>query len=229
MVKLIDESSKEAFIDYCRKFIQSMTILFLPSETFVADEDHPSVILLDRNDEVIGAASLILEGRYRSLRRGRFMILHSKSSMTDAYRSLLTPLLSKISGIDEVYLFVSLGKPVESILKEIDFKVERYSFVLKRRLISSSLETPEEIDFTTFDLEKRGETFCKIINSAFAKLAGHFDIDPDWLRSNLSISTVPDSGIQLLYKENEPVGLFFSEINSERLLEIGPLALLPGF
>ena len=131
------------------------------------------------------------------------MILHSKSSMTDAYRSLLTPLLSKISGIDEVYLFVSLGKPVESILKEIDF--------------------------TTFYLEKHGETFCKIINSAFAKLAGHFDIDPDWLRSNLSISTVPDSGIQLLYKENEPVGLFFSEINSERLLEIGPLALLPGF
>ena len=199
------------------------------SETFVADEDHPSVILLDRNDEVIGAASLILEGRYRSLRKGRFMILHSKSSMTDAYRSLLTPLLSKISGIDEVYLFVSLGKPVESILKEIGFKVERYSFVLKRRLISSSLETPEEIDFTTFDLEKHGETFCKIINSAFAKLAGHFHIDPDWLRSNLSISTVPDSGIQLLYKENEPVGLFFSEINSERLLEIGPLALLPGF
>jgi len=90
MVKLTDESSKEAFIDYCRKFIQSMTILFLPSETFVADEDHPSVILLDRNDEVIGAASLILEGRYRSLRKGRFMILHSRASMTDAYRSPYT-------------------------------------------------------------------------------------------------------------------------------------------
>ncbi|CCU84442.1 GCN5-related N-acetyltransferase (fragment) [Mesotoga infera] len=54
---------------------------------------------------------------------------------------LLTPLLRKISGIDEVYLFVSSEKPIESILKEIGFKVERYSFV-KRRLISSSLETP---------------------------------------------------------------------------------------
>ncbi|MCP5457588.1 MAG: hypothetical protein H7A29_07055 [Thermotogae bacterium] len=47
MVKLTDESSKEAFIDYCRKFIRSMAILFLLSETFVAAEDHPSVILLN--------------------------------------------------------------------------------------------------------------------------------------------------------------------------------------
>ncbi|CCU84443.1 GCN5-related N-acetyltransferase (fragment) [Mesotoga infera] len=49
------------------------------------------------------------------------------------------------------------------------------------------------------------------------------------MRGNLSNSTVPDYGIQLLYEENETVGLFFSETSSERLLEIGPLALLPGF
>lgn len=40
---------------------------------------------------------------------------------------------------------------------------------------------------------------------------------------------VPDSGIQLLLKGNEPIGPFFSEINEDGHLEIGPIAVLPRF
>jgi len=202
---------------------------YLPSAEFVADEDHPSVILSSEDGSLVGAASLMLEEHYRKARKGRFMIFHSVTSHVEAYRSLLNAIKDMISEIDEVYLFVSPKQPIQSILEEIGFSLERYSFILKRKREKVSLEIPEEINFIDFDPETHGEIYCNIINLAFAEIAGHLDINQEWLRRYLLRSNVPSSGIQLLIRVNEPIGLFFAEVNEDELLEIGPLAVLPSF
>ncbi len=95
---------------------------------------------------VIGAASLILEEPYRKAGKGRFMIFHSETSQVGAYRSLLNFISGMISEVDQVYLFVSPGRPVQKILEEIGFSIERYSFVLKGGLEHVSLDIPKEIN-----------------------------------------------------------------------------------
>ena len=229
MIKKVEDSILKSFIEYSRRVGPEHDDSYLPSDDFVADERHPSVALLNEEGKMIGAASLILEDHYRKARKGRFMIFHSVTSQAEAYRSLLNAIKGMISEIDEVYLFVSPEQPIQSILEEIGFSLERYSFILKRRLHSVSLEIPNEIHFVDFDPETHGEIYCNIINLAFAEIAGHLDIDQEWLRRFLLRSNVPSSGIQLLIKVDEPIGLFFSEVNEDGLLEIGPLAVLPNY
>lgn len=229
MIKKIENSDLRVFIEYCRVFGPEHDSSYLPSDEFVADENHPSVMLSREDGSLVGAASLILEDHYRKARKGRFMIFHSVTSQVEVYRSLLDAIIGMISEIDEVYLFVSPEQPIQSILEEIGFSLERYSFILKRKQERVSLEIPEEIHFIDFDPETHGEIYCNIINSAFAEIAGHLDINQEWLRRFLLKSNVPRSGIQLLIKVNEPIGLLFSEVNEDGLLEIGPLAVLPSF
>jgi len=157
------------------------------------------------------------------------MIFHSVTSHVEACRSLLRAMKDMISEIDAVYLFVSPEQLIQRILEEIGFSLERYSFILKRKREKVSLVIPEEINFIDFDPETHGEIYCNIINSAFAQIAGHLDIDQEWLRRFILRSIIPSSRIQLLIKVNEPIGMFFSEVNEDGLLEIGPLAVLPSF
>lgn len=231
MVVRVSNSNLVQFISYCRRYGVENDDSFLPDEDFSPDDDHPSFLLYDEQSRLCGAASLILEEHYRKARKGRFMIFHSIEPLTDNYRALLSELLSCVKELDSVYLFISPGDTMQQILEGLGFGIERYSFLMIRRDCTvSPLEMPKNSFFVPFDERIHRDLYCKIINEAFGRIAGHFDITPERVSIITDGANIPTGGIQLLYLDGGvPAGLFFSEINEEGMLEVGPIAVLPQY
>jgi len=230
LVERVGEGNLKDFLSYCQKYGGEHDDSYLPGDDFTIDDDHPSFLLYDEDLSVCGAASLMLEEQYRRAGKGRFMIFHSIQSEPAGYRSLLEAVLAEATGVvSNVYLFVPPGPKIQRVLEGLGFEIERYSFVMKRKMTNIQVPVQEGVDFVTFDEREDGELYCHIVNSAFKKIAGHIDIKPDRVSAMIEKYNIPAEGIQLLYFEGTPVGLFFSEITEDGMLEIGPIAVLPEY
>jgi mycothiol synthase len=218
------------FLSYCQKYGGEHDDSYLPGDDFVIDDDHPSFLLYDEDLRVCGASSLMLEEQYRRAGKGRFMIFHSTQAELAGYRSLLEAVLAEATGVvRSVYLFVTPAPEIQRVLEELGFEIERYSFIMKRKMTNTEVHLQEGVSFVTFNEREHRELYCHIVNSAFKKIAGHIDINPGRVSAMIEKYNVPAEGIQLLYFEGTPAGLFFSEIIEEGMLGIGPIAVLPEY
>ncbi|MDD5745293.1 MAG: GNAT family N-acetyltransferase [Mesotoga sp.] len=230
MIERVTEGNMKDFLSYCQKYGGEHDDSYLPGDDFAIDEDHPSYLLYDEDRRVCGASSLMLEERYRRARKGRFMIFHSTQSGLDGYRGLLEAILAEATeAVRSVYLFVPPGPEIQRVLERLGFEIERYSFVMQRKMTDFEIPVQEGISFVAFNEREHRELYCRIVNSAFKKIAGHIDIRPEWVSAMIEKYNIPAEGIQLLYFEGTPAGLFFSEITEDGMLEIGPIAVLPEY
>jgi mycothiol synthase len=231
IIKVSNHTLKE-FILYCQKYGKEHDDSFIPGESFFPDDDHPSFLLKNSNDEIVGAVSLILEEPFRKAKKGRFAVFHCTENIADNCRKSLNEILPYTSGLDKLYLFVPEKENIEKILKEIGFVFERQSYLMKRESNNvPSIKLPAEYFFKAFDFDKDAEIYCDIVNKSFSSMAGHIDIDPSNFRKLLTETENPDNGIQFLYHKKIPVGVVFTEFDEslEDSISIGPIAVSPEY
>lgn len=232
MIKKVSNHNLKEFILYCQKYGKEHDDSFIPGENFVIDDYHPSFLLKNSDDEIVGAVSLILEEHFRKAKKGRFAIFHYTENIADNYRKLLNEILAYASDLDKLYLFVPEKENIEKILKEIGFVFERQSYMMKRELgDNASIKLLDEYTFRTFDFDKDAEIYCDIVNKSFSSMAGHIDIVPSNLIKLLRETENPDNGIQFLCHKEIPIGIVFTEFDEslEDSISIGPIAVLPEY
>ncbi|TYB98257.1 MAG: GNAT family N-acetyltransferase [Kosmotoga sp.] len=232
MIVKVSSYNLKKFILYCKKYAKEHDDSFIPGDNFVPDYDHPSFLLMGKEDEIVGAASLILEEPFRKAKKGRFMVFHCLDETVDNYRKLLNSVLPNCSELDKLYLFVPEKKHTEKLFKEIGFTFERQSYLMKRELGEIPIiKLSDTYSFRNFDCEKDAEIYCEIINKSFSNMAGHITIDPPNLRKLLNETKSPDNGIQFLCYKDVPIGLVFTEFDNtlKDCISIGPVAVLPEY
>lgn len=233
----VNDALKNDFIEFCQKHSKINDDSFSPGMDFIPDEDHPSFVICNKQNEIIAASSLILERPYRLNKKGRFMIFYSIFDDFGIYKKMLIELIRSIDEINNLYLFTRQRPDREDfceILEHLGFKIERYSFVLKRKdIFEINYELPNNLYFKNYDdsINDR-ENYCKIINKSFAHLEGHYDVIPSDLDRIFKHCNVPENGIVFLYKNSKPIGLVFTEIEAngddKETLFIGPIAVIPN-
>jgi len=235
IVNLVPNNLQE-FINYCKKYKQEH------DESFLSDmeldsfniKDNPTVLLMDENNNITGAASLMLTQPFKANHKARFRILHSTEASIEAYKPMLEALLKDINNIDYIYAFLPETKGcVGTIFKDLGFTIERYSWALK---ISS-----DEIKHSAFPSGFRVEPFvegrdeaiwCNIVNESFKHIAGHTDITPDMININRDSEEYIENGMLVLWDNHRATGLIEVSKDIEDGEEcgyIGPLAILPEY
>lgn len=208
-VSYLEEQRIGDFIDYCNRYCKEHDESFLPDKGFKPDEENPTYILLDDKDAIIGTVSLIVTHGFKSSRRGRFRIMHTTQRSLEAYRMLLDAILEHTKDIDNIYLFIQENRKddVGRILESLDFAVQRYAWHLERPCQGGAApDFPAGYELRPLRWDEDEPIWQRINSITFAKLAGHVDMTVDDVKKLRSEETHLDSGMLLLWKDDEPVG-----------------------
>ena len=169
------------------------------------------MILLDEQDEVRGAASLMLAPAYREMGRARFRICLAESAREDDYRTMLGALLPIEEDFKVSYCFLSdRATATERIVIALGFRVERRSWLLGRALDAPiAVQLPPGLPLVPFEPADpiHLRHWCEIINDAFEGMAGHSTMTPAALAQSLDPAAVFPGGDQLLYEGSRAIGL----------------------
>ncbi len=224
------------FIEYCKAHRREHDESYLDDVSlneFVPDEDNPTYLLRGDTGELLGTASLMLGGSYRKNKRGRFRILHAQARSFQAYSALLNAILKDLAGIESIYLFLPEERTdVCDILKQLEFLIERYAWVLTR-----NGETP--VPPHTFPEGYRMEhlrtgmdeqRWCNISNSAFSVFSWHTELTPKMVKASEESYEKLGGGLYMLWDRETPIGILQVEaFMDEKRAEIGPIAVLPQY
>ena len=82
--------------------------------------------------------------------------------------------LNAYRGPDKVFLFVPVvNKKLAELIEELEFAVERYSFVLVREDVEMpALALREDYEIRPFKSGRDEEVWCEVRNAGFANLQG---------------------------------------------------------
>ncbi|WP_075619818.1 GNAT family N-acetyltransferase [Paenisporosarcina indica] len=227
------------FISYCKKHKQEVDDSFLYDEDlkdFVPNVDNPTYIISNQHGEIIAAASLIIEDYFRRGSKARFRIFHSELEEIACYDMLMKQILKHTGGLDKVFLFVQLTNgALKKFMEELNFTVERYTFVVVREEMDVPPYTlPEGYEIMTFRQGMDERTWCEVRNAGFAKLLGSETplIQADVERM-LSSEEHIEEGMLILYEKERPVGVVRGsqedDFESTPIMNFGPLAIIPEY
>jgi mycothiol synthase len=230
----VTHTNESLLIAYTRDHGREHDDSYLPGRDFALSPQYPSCLLLE-DGEVVGAACLMRNRRYLSVRKGRFAIFHSTKKDQEAYSLLLEAFQPHLKGLDSVHLFLPTQlTETRTILEELGFRIERFSFVLER-----PSDGIEEVEFPpgymVTPLESSNEEgirhFSEILNQAFQDLAGHTPSLPRDIQVWFDYEGYLPGGICLLKKGAEPVGTVCVTIESEnpRAAELGAFGIAPDY
>lgn len=228
-----------AFLAYCATHRFDHDESFLDEHSlslFAAGADEKTVILLDGEDAVRGAASLMLAPAYREAGKARFRIFHAESARESDYRAMLEALLPLEKEFRASYLFLSDRAPVtEGIVAALGFTIERRSWLLGRGL-DAPVDTrlPPGLRLVSCDPADRGsvDAWCHIINDAFHGMAGHSTMTPEDYSRSLDPAAVLPGGDLLLHEGSLAIGLVavrkdVDEPDAGQVF-LGPIAVIPA-
>lgn len=231
----LENTRRNDFINYCVKYRFEHDSSFLYDDDlndFMPGKENPTCILIDNNDNVIGAASLLLASQYKNKHRSRFRIFHSSVTTLEAYKLLLDTVIKDLDGIEDIFLFIPENKSdAGDILKKLDFSIQRYAW----SLIRSNEDIPQPVfpDGYTVKPFRKGKdeiAWCNINNAAFSIFSWHTDITPERVKFDEAYDTYIYNGALMLWKDEEPIGIICVEKDPEDgMSEIGPIAILPQY
>jgi mycothiol synthase len=227
----VTDNNKEELIKYAAAFGAEHDGSYLPGRDFDLSEETPSYVLM-KNDKVVGAVTLMRTKRFLSVNKGRFSIFHTVLNTVEAYTKLLEAIRPHIQDLDNIFLFIS-EKKVETagILKELGFKVERYSFILENR----DPQSPEAVfpeGISVYPLDPADQAgiiqFVDCLNQEFKDLAGHTTNTADDLLTWFEDQSYLEGGLCLLKKDQEPIGTIammrdLDDMNAGEILAFGIL------
>lgn len=107
-VEALSNERLNEFIAYCKEHRSEIDDSFLYEEDlkeFKPDEENPTYIVLNDGNEIVAAASMIIDDYNRRGRKSRFRIFHSKADHTEYYDMLLKALLKHTAGMLRRYHF----------------------------------------------------------------------------------------------------------------------------
>ncbi len=227
------------FISYCKTFGREHDESYISDEdlspdTFEIGEDEPAYILLSDANQLIGAASLMLED-YRHNRTGRFRIFHVLSQKADEYQLLLKAILSHCSNLDWVYLFLPENRhDARNAFEQAGFTIQRYSWLMQRpHREVGDFTFPVGFHLHPFDVTRDVEAWCDVRNAGFKDLLGQMDIFPEQVVRMVEEQGYFKEGMLILCNDEEPVGTVrvTEEVNdnNKRIGFIGGLAIVPKY
>lgn len=237
-VEVLESNRVEEFIAYCRKHRGEVDDSFLYDEDlkeFEPNAENPTYIVVDDNEQIIAAASLIINEYHRRGKKGRFRILHSEVPEAEIYNMLLQAILKHTEGLDKIFVFMHTDDSAAiEIIEELKFTIERYSFFLVREdLEVQSFKLPEGYEIAPFKVGEHENAWCQIRNSAFAKLKGsETPITPGMVSKMISDSDSIEGAALLLYHEERSVGVIrgaLDEYEGTQTMNIGPVAIIPEY
>lgn len=231
--KLSHERLSE-FLEYCEKYGREHDESYLPDEKFVVNEDNPTYILLNHDEKIVGAVSLIMTPPFRITGKARFRIFHSIADDIEAYKLLLNAVRNHVKGIETVYLFLPKEKSkTGEIFIKLGFRITRYSYYMERcdkESVKSNF--PKGIELRPVREGVDEIVWCDIINECFANLAGHVHCTQDKVIEMLSDEELIKDGMKILWDGDKAIGtLCVSAEESEGILFafIGAVAIISEY
>lgn len=237
-VEYLDTERLDDFISYCKKHRMEIDESFLYDAdlaVFKPDDENPTYIVIDVNGRLVGAASLIIDDYHRRGRKARFRILHSEVEDSQCYSLLMQALRKHMEGLEKVFIFIPLeNKPLMEQIAELNFTVERYSYLLVREDMDvPSFTLPENYEIRSFKPGIDEEKWCEVRNESFAKLQGsETPVTPEMVVKMISARDYIEDGMKILFHKDKPVGVVRGsndEYEDSPIINIGPLAILPEY
>jgi mycothiol synthase len=244
------ETFREAFLGYCRQNRHRVDDTWLGEESldaYMPDGDNPSLLLME-GDTPVGAASVMVHAQMRRAGEARFRILCHQGDNPDAYAVMLQALREQVPHLpDELgtegerdishwFVFVPDGQNAQNLCLEANgFSVYRTSHILVRNPAPlPEVACPAGVSFRPFLAGQDEQIYCDIRNAAFATLKGsEAPLLPEDVADITGEYGALPGGIVFLCQDGVPIGVVRamrddSDAELGELLEIGPLAILPG-
>ncbi|MGG1676944.1 GNAT family N-acetyltransferase [Neobacillus sp. NRS-1170] len=237
-IEALKSARVKDFVVYCKKHRKEVDDSFLYDEhlkRFEPDSENPTYIVTDQQGEIRAAASLIIDEYNRRGKRARFRIFHSEINDQKLHYQLLESLIKHTGGLYKVFIFIPLAnKPLAEMMEKLDFKVERYAFLLVREDMDiPEVRLPEDYFIRNFVPNKDEEIWCEVRNAGFATLKGNeTPVTPEMVAKMVSSSDYLEGGMILLFHKEKPVGVVrgaADEYEDAPIMNIGPLAILPEY
>lgn len=233
-IERVTKGTEALLVRYCEEHGSEHDGSYLPGRDFSLSEEHPSYIL-QQDDQVVGAVSLMRTKRFLSVNKGRFSIFHSVLNTREAYQKLLDAIQPHIQDLDSVYMFIPEDKEeTASILSELEFQIERYSFVLERKQ-DDLYEVVFPEGFVVQQLDPTDQVgisqFADCVNEEFKELAGHTPSTAEDIQTWFDDKSYLEGGLCLLKKDQEPVGTIglMKDLENLGAGEIGAFGILKNF
>ncbi|CAM3275387.1 GNAT family N-acetyltransferase [Sporolactobacillus spathodeae] len=237
-IEKLDRDRIQDFLAYCTKHRSELDDSYLYGEEFEKfepNDENPTYILTDGSNAIIGAASLVIDDYYRSGKKARFRILHTETGDALDYKNLLQAVVKHAKGLDSVFLFIPLAnKKLLKMVKDLNFKLWRYSFLLVKENISAySLNLPEHYSIRPLIPGKDETVWCAIRNECFANLPGsETPMTEEIIRDRMTHSDYLEDGALILYDQNRAIGIvqgLDDTYDDAPIMCIGPLAVIPDY
>ncbi|MHB1392920.1 MAG: GNAT family N-acetyltransferase [Clostridia bacterium] len=238
-VEALKKERIEDFKEYCRKHRLEVDDSYLHEDEdfldFEPNAENPTYIIINQQEEIIAAASLIINDYFRRGKMGRFRIFHSEIADAECYKMLFQAILKHAEGLDKVFLHIPIvNKELIGLIEGLNFSIERYSYRLIREdLAVPEPNFPEGYEVRSFKLGNDEETWCEIRNTSFAKLKGSkTPITSEMVVKMMSDVDHIEGGAMILYHGERPVGVVrgtTDDSEGSRVMCIGPLAILPEY
>ncbi|MEH7112273.1 GNAT family N-acetyltransferase [Neobacillus niacini] len=226
------------FVLYCKKHrmeIDDSYLYDMDLQEFEVSEDHPTYIVTNEKEEIVAAASLVLDDYHRRGKRARFRIFHSEMEDIQVYQHLLQALLNHTSDLDKIFLFIPVvNKKLTDAIEGLKFTLDRYSFVLVREdLDLSEMGLPVGYELRPFRPGEDEENWRLVRNAAFATLKGsETPITIEGVTKLLTDHDYLEGGMMLLFHQGHPVGVIRGaddEYENSPIMNIGPVAIIPAY
>lgn len=230
----VTEDNQNRLIDYAAEYGIEHDTSYLPGRDFNLSEKTPAFLLLE-NDDLVGAVCLMRTKRFLSIGKGRFSIFHSKRGQMDDYSRLLDAILPHMTDLQSAFLFIpEKNETTAGILTELEFEIERYSFILERTEPAKADPVfPEDIyvhPVYPSDLEGINQ-FATCLNQEFKGLAGHSPSSAEDIQPWFEDQSYLEGGICLLKKDQEAIGSIslYRDMDDPDAGEIGAFGILEGY
>jgi mycothiol synthase len=226
------------FVGYCKKHRSEVDDSYLYDfelREFVLDDENPTYLALNEQDEIVGTASLVMDDYHKRGKRARFRIFHCETQDMHCYQQLLEAVLNHTTDLDKVFLFIPVtNKKLIEMIEGLNFSVERYAFLLVREdLDIPEVEIPDGYELRTFRPGQDEEHWLKVRNAAFSTLKGsETPLTTEGIKKLITDDDYLEGGMMVLFDQEKPVGVIRGaddEYDEAPIMNIGPVAILPEY
>ncbi len=229
VVKLTDKNIP-AFKEYFKKYSHEQDESNPPLDDFTINENEPAFLLI-QNNEIRGAAALMMYPEYREVRLARFRIFHSINGDYISYNKLLNSILLYTHGLTSIYCFIEdKFSNIAVLWEEMGFRSRRFSWILEMELASIvKSDFPKGYELRTFRYGVDEDNWCSMINEAFEHSLGHVRMTPGRIDQWRIDPTYIKGGMKLLWFNDKPIGtvaLIKETHNNEEVIFIETISVL---
>ncbi|MFC4411473.1 GNAT family N-acetyltransferase [Chungangia koreensis] len=235
-IEYLSELRVSDFIEFCKRHRNEVDESYLYEEdlqNFQPDQDNPTYIVINDQDEIIAAVSLVMDSYYRRGKKARFRIFNSVEPKLEIYKLMLQSIKEHVSEINNVFLFIKEDHSVvRDLFHSMQFEIERYAYFLTREALDvEQPKLPNGYNFKTFEIGLDEEDYLYVRNAGFATLKGsETPMTIEEVQNMQKKEEYIEGGVFLLYHNEKPIGVVRASediYNEESVLNIGPLALIP--